>query len=194
MIIERRQNLTKLLLVRTSSKDSRLLDRMESHYSKPKGFVGRSLCYAVIYNWRYYGHIVAGSATLNLPNRHKFLGTNKEQLNNIVNNIFFNISPWDKKYPLRNFSSLVVKTWMSRVIQDWKAIYGDEVKGFETLIEPPRTGELYLRAGFSHIGTTKGYTCKRTKGSSKSEKYTGVRVWDYENLRPKHVLAYRIKD
>lgn len=51
---------------------------------------------------------------------------------------------------------------MKQIAVDWKQKYGDDVIAFETLIELPRTGELYKRAGYKEIGITKGYTCKRS--------------------------------
>lgn len=71
----------------TPKSDKRIKILMKYHYSKPKGFVGRSICYAIYYDDVYYGHIVGGSATLHLPNRNKYVSENN--LNLIVNNVFF---------------------------------------------------------------------------------------------------------
>lgn len=178
-------------LEQTKSNDARLLDRMKIHYSQPKGIVGRRLCYAVYFGDTYYGHIIAGSATLHLPGREDFFGV--YSLNQIINNIFFNVSG---EYPCRNFTSKVVKEFIKVSAVNWQEKYGDEVIGFETLVELPRTGELYKRAGWSVIGQTKGYTCKRVAGEA-TEKWIkdkggkGIRVWDTENLKPKLVLAYK---
>ena len=35
--------------------DPRILENMSIHYSQPKGFVGRNICYAVLYDGIYYG-------------------------------------------------------------------------------------------------------------------------------------------
>src|SRR3990167_11325583 len=179
-----------IILLQTKRTDPRLLERMKIHYSNPKGFVGRNICYAIFYDSIYYGHIVAGSATRFLPNRNEYFGITLKQLNNIINNIFFNISG---KYPIRNFTSKVVKEFTRRATPHWKTKYGDDVIGFETLIEKPRTGELYRRAGWNCIGETKGYTCKRVGGGISSDNWTGKRVWDVKNLRPKYVFCYKIK-
>ena len=183
-----------LTLIQTKRTDKRLLDKMKIHYSQPRGFVGRNICYAVMFNDIYFGHIVAGSATLHLPGRHDFLGTSKSQLNNIVNNIFFNVSPQpNSKYPVRNFTVKVIKVFVQYVVSDWNLKYGDEVLGLETLVEAPRTGELYLRAGWKKVGVTKGFTCKRIAGKS-TDSWSGKRVWkkDPASLRPKNVLCYKI--
>lgn len=182
-----------LELILTKRTDKRLLDRMEKHYSQPKGFVGRNMCYAVIFDGDYYGHTVAGSATRFLPNRHEFLGTSMEQLNNIVNNIFFNVRPVNCKYPTRNFTTKIIKKFVDVVTIDWENKYGDPVLGFETLVEKPRTGECYLRAGWVKVGETVGYTCKRVAGKG-TDSWSGKRVWDMKNLRPKNVLCYKIGD
>ena len=90
----------------TTKKDNRLLSRMEIHYSQPKDFVGRNICISIEHGGSYYGHIVFGSATKNLPGRHEFLGTTKDKLNNIVNNIFYNVCCQNiGKYPCRNFTT-----------------------------------------------------------------------------------------
>ena len=183
-----------LVLVKTKRTDARLLSRMEKHYSKPKGFVGRSVCYAVLVRGIYYGHIIGGSATRFLPNRHEFLGTDASKLNNIVNNIFFNVSPNEGKYPIRNFTSLVVKEFVQNISVDWCEKYGDVVVGFETLVEKPRPGTLYLRAGWVKVGETKGYTCKRVAGKG-TDSWSGKRVWNTNKncLRPKNVLCFKLK-
>ena len=61
--------------------------------------------------------------------------------------------------------------------------------GFESLIEPPRTAELYKKDNWIYTGITKGFTCKRIAGKEKGVFKYGKRVWDYENLRPKLVYV-----
>tara|TARA_R110000822_G_scaffold195842_1_gene333890 strand:- start:85 stop:426 length:342 start_codon:yes stop_codon:yes gene_type:complete len=107
-----------------------------------------------------------------------------------VNNIFYNVSHDGGGYPARNFTTRVLREFMDRVQKDWLVKYGDEVLGFETLVELPRTGELYRRAGFEVVGQTKGFTCKRVAGAG-SDSWGGARIWDTKNLRPKSVLCRR---
>lgn len=162
--------------------DAGLRARMKDHYSAPKGFVGRSLCYRVSVGGVTYGYTVWGSTAKWLPGRNpKFC-----DLNCIVNNLFYSVSKVNGAYPMRNFTSEVVIACLYRVSIDWFCKYGDMVDRFETLTEPPRTGELYRRAGFQHAGRTKGQTCKRTGGTG-SDSWKGARVWDTKNLRPKDV-------
>jgi hypothetical protein len=183
-----------ILLQITKRTDDRLLSLMENHYSQPKGFVGRSICYAISYDDIYYGHIVGGSATRFLPGRNEFLGINLDSLNSVVNNIFYSIHKVDNNYPLRNFTSKVLSTFESTVVKDWYVKYEDVVIGFETLVEKPRTGELYKKAGWVVVGETIGYTCKRVAGEG-SDSWSGKRVWntDKESLRPKIVLCKKYK-
>lgn len=182
-----------LELRQTKKTDKNLLVRMEKHYSKPQGFVGRSICYAVFYESVYYGHIIAGSATRFLPGRNEFLGITIKDLNQVINNIFFNVSPLNNgSYPTRNFTSSVVKLFVKQAQKDWQVKYGDVCVGFETLVEKPRTGDLYLRAGWVVVGETKGYTCKRVAGKG-TDDWSGKRVWNTnpDELRPKSILCYR---
>lgn len=178
----------KLIVVKNSDKSLR--NSMSVHYSAPKGFVGRNICYAVYYNDVLYGHTVGGSATRFLPGRNEYLGIGIDQLNNVINNTFFHIYKVDNRYPIRNFAQRVVAEWRRRVATDWVEKYGDPVIGFETLVELPRTGECYRRDGWVVTGTTIGYTCKRTAGNG-TDSWTGKRVWNTKELRPKLVLCRR---
>jgi hypothetical protein len=172
----------------TKRTDSRLLELMSRHYSQPLGFVGRNICYAVLWNGEYYGHIVGGSATKFLPGRNSFFEIEKNsQLVHVINNIFFHVEPF-QPYPIRNFTSHVVETWRHTCALDWQDKYGDFVRGWETLIELPRTGDLYRKDGWIEVGQTHGYTCKRTAGKG-TDSWSGKRVWDTKNLKPKLVLV-----
>lgn len=173
--------------------DATLQLEMQRHYSQPKGFVGRNICYAVICDDVRYGSIVAGSATRFLPGREDFFSVARVPLNKVINNIFFHIEPMGVcpvGYPLRNFAATVLKVFRSVSAVDWKAKYGDEIIGFESLVELPRTGECYKRDGWTLCGQTKGYTCKRVAGKG-TDSWSGKRVWDTENLRPKLVFVRR---
>ena len=92
---------------------------MEDHYSKPKGFVGRNICYAIYYNDIRYGSIVGGSATLHLPGRNSFFNIDKTYQNKIGNNIFYHVEKIDGKYPVRNFTSKILKLFRDQIKQDW---------------------------------------------------------------------------
>jgi hypothetical protein len=182
-----------LALVRVKRTHPALLEMMPRHYSAPKGFVGRNICYLI--EWapadlaqerQIFGAIVGGSATRFLPGRNEAL--RNAPLNNIVNNIFFHCEPHGDKYPARNFTTAVIALWRARMLIDWPAKYGDRVMGFETLVELPRAGECYRRDGWRESGITKGYTCKRVAGKG-SDNWTGRRVWNTEQLRPKRVLV-----
>lgn len=165
-----------------------MLERMAIHYSKPKGFVGRSICYAITVDGICYGTIAGGSATRHLPNREIIVG-----LNNGVNNIFFHIEKVNGSYPMRNFAQKVLCEYRSTIERDWLEKYGDAVSWHETLVELPRSGSCYLRDGWDVVGQTKGFTCKRVAGVS-TDGWSGRRVWDYKNLRPKLVLVFSLQN
>lgn len=177
-----------IVLEKTKRTDPRLLARMKVHYSQPKGFVGRNICYAVSFKGDYYGHIVGGSATRYLPGRDSFC-PDLSLLNNGVNNVFYNVSS-NNKYPLRNFTSRVVLEYLERIEVDWYCKYGDLVYWHETLVQKPRTGDLYLKAGFKVYGETKGYSCKR-EGGTGTDSWSGRRVWDVSDPKPKLCLYRR---
>jgi len=176
-------------LTRIPKSDLRLRVWMADHYSKPRGFVGRQLIYLVSVRGVVYGATVAGSAGLFLPGRNEFFPG--ASIHKIVNNTFFHISKKGGSYPVRNFATAIVAKFRSVVALDWPLNYGDDVEGWETLVEPPRTGELYLRDGWQHVGTTKGFTCRRVAGPG-TDDYSGARVWDTKNLHPKLVFARKL--
>ncbi len=178
-------------LVQTHKGNSDLQALMAAHYSQPKGFVGRQLIYFVEHDGERYGAIAAGSATRFLPGREAFFGC-VVPLNNHVNNTFFHIEKrGGGRYPYRHFAARVVAEWRNVVLGDWFARYGDRVLGWETLVELPRTGALYVRDGWTEVGMTKGFTCKRTAGKG-TDSWSGKRVWDMKNLRPKRVFVRAI--
>ena len=175
--------------------DPRILADMAVHYSQPKGFVGRNICYAITYDGVYYGAIVGGSSTLHLVGRDSFFGIvkpeKKANLRCIVNNIFFHIEKRSDRYPVRNMTSTVLRMFRELIAIDWLDKYGDSVIGFESLVELPRTGDAYKRDGWVEVGITVGNTCKRisSKNRHRTDSWTGQRVWDTKNLRPKRVFV-----
>lgn len=184
-----------LCLERIKRTDPRILADMAVHYSSTGGFVGRNICYAIIHDGTYYGAIVGGSATLHLVGRDEFFEiektVKKQTLRRIVNNIFFHIEKRGDRYPVPNMVPKVMHLFRERVVYDWQEKYGDPVIGFESLIELPRTGKAYERDGWTEVGITVGYTCKRVsgKGKHRTDSWTGQRVWDTKNKRPKRVFV-----
>jgi hypothetical protein len=170
-------------IVPTSKADPDLQSAMRRHYSQPRGFVGRQLFYRIEHEGACYGFIAFGSATKFLPGR-KVL----RSLKNGMNNIFYHVEKRDGQYPLRNFTTQALLLAENVAVRDYKNKYGNKVLWLETLVELPRTGELYRRAGYSCTGQTKGYTCKRVGGVG-TDTWSGKRVWDTENLRPKLVFV-----
>ena len=52
-----------LVLTLIKRTDVRILEDMKDHYSQPGGFVGRNLCYAILFNDIYFGSILPGGRT-----------------------------------------------------------------------------------------------------------------------------------
>jgi len=171
-----------LWLERVKRTHPEILANMAIHYSQPKGFVGRNICYLVMFGGKCFGSIAGGSATRFLPNREVIRG-----LNHGINNIFFHIEPRGG-YPTRNFAQKVLKKYRTQIERDWLEKYGEEPMWHETLVELPRIGECYKRDGWEEVGQTIGYTCKRTSGNG-TDSWSGKRVWDTKNLRPKRVFT-----
>ena len=184
-----------IILRQIKRTDPKLLANMAVHYSQPRGFVGRNICYAIEWNDSYYGGIVGGSATLHLVGRDTFFGITKENkkqiLKNIVNNIFYHVERIDGVYPVRNMVPKVLELFRFQIAKDWQLKYGDPVIGFESLVELPRNGDVYKRDGWTEVGITKGQTCKRVAGTG-TDSWSGKRVWNTENLRPKRVFVRSI--
>jgi len=173
-----------IVLEQVKRTNPRLLAMMSIHYSQPKGFVGRNICYLIFVSGVCYGAIVGGSATKFLPNRQIL-----SSLNNGVNNIFFHIERQNGRYPCRWFAPKVLEAYRRIIEMDWFLKYEDSALWHETLVELPRTGECYRRDGWTLIGQTKGYTCKRGAGKG-TDSWSGKRVWDTVNLRPKLVFTH----
>lgn len=158
----------------------------DEHYSHPRGFVGRQLFYEILWYNTVYGYIAFGSATRHLVGRPQWL-SNSVGLRHGLNNTFYHVTKIDNRYPCRNFTTMALLRAEITAREDYEHTYFDSVNWFETLVELPREGELYKKAGYLEVGVTKGYTCKRVAGTS-SDTWTGKRVWDTTHLRPKRVF------
>ena len=82
-----------------------------------------------------------------------------------------------------------MKAWREKINVDWLNKYGNKVIGYESLIEPPRTADLYKKDKWIMVGKTHGYTCRRIPGKEKGLFKTGKRLWDRKNLKPKLVFC-----
>ena len=171
-----------------SKSDPDIQKYMSVHYSHPEGFVGRQIMYRIWVDDVPCGAIAGGSATQHLPGRDEFFA-DQFKLQNIINNTFYHL---ENNTDDRNLGTKVLKLWRSAIVNDWQFMYHSPVIGFETLVELPRTGSLYKADNWTLVGTTKGYTCKRTGGVSASEKFGGVRVWNYDDLKPKLVFCKHV--
>lgn len=184
------EKILKLIKVNLSDQELRMM--MGEHYSCPKGFVGKRIIYGITYAGKNYGFIAGGSPTLYLPGRNEYFGITKQELNyKIVNNNFYHIEKIDNRYPLSNFTVRVISEWRKRIQEDWKKQYGDDIVGYESLVELPRIGEIYRRDKWDLVGQTKGFTCKRIGGKG-SDSWGGKKVWSKNTLRPKLVFCKKV--
>jgi hypothetical protein len=200
-------------LERISKGDLLLRIASNNHYSEPGGFVGRFLGYAVWCSSDYLGVIVGGSATMHLVGRNAFFDIESSGLNNVINNTLFHIErprdmpPFEyirddgtlrvaerrKPYPVRNITNHILAEWRRVAKRDWENTYQNEVLGFESLVQIPRTGEVYRRDGWSLVGETKGFSCRRVGGESATEKFDGRRVWEFDATKRKLVFCRRVE-
>ena len=135
------------------------------HYVGSKGTVGRQFHYIVYYNGLAVGAISAGSAVFAHKKRDTILQVTQEEkqggLRNIVNNTMFRLTRPPNEAPL---ATEVLSLWKERVEIDWATKFGDVVRSFETLDEPPRWGGIYKLDGWKRIGNTAGLGARRPEG------------------------------
>ena len=147
------------------------------HYVGSKGTVGRQLHYIVYYQGQAVGGISAGSAIFAHKKRDAFLKITKEEqqggLRHIANNTMFRMTRPKDAPPL---ATEVLRVFKETVKKDWLEEYGDYIRAFETLVEPPRWGGIYKLDGWKRIGNTAGLGARRPEGHGTAGKNsTGVR-------------------
>lgn len=181
-------------LVKIKKSNLGLLRSAKEHYVLQKGMpLGRLLCFEIVCQGTIWGYICAGGSTrtpvgknsYKVPlfgtkdiyvekkgvTRDKWFGISKEQgCNNIVDNVFFHMLPRDGDYPCRNFTTKILQLWRKKTIEYWKIKYGVNVTGFQTMVGGERTGETYIRDGWTLIGRTMGYSRSYNAGKYASKK------------------------
>jgi len=135
------------------------------HYVGSKGTIGRQFHYIVYFDGNAVGAISGGSAVFAHKKRDTILEIGKEErsggIRNIVNNTMFRLTRPSTDEPL---ATDVLKLWKERVEVDWTTKFGDVVRCFETLVEPPRWGGIYKLDGWKRIGKTTGLGARRPEG------------------------------
>ena len=135
---------------------------------------------------------MAGSAVMHLKGRDEFFALNgdkKTEIQSIINNTFYHVEKVNGSYPMRwRFVAKVLGVFRETAGRDWERKYETTVIGFESLVELPRTGGIYLEDGWREVGRTVGYTCKRVAGKG-TDSWTGKRVWNVDDKRPKRVFC-----
>jgi hypothetical protein len=147
------------------------------HYVGSKGTVGRQLHYIVYFNGHAVGGISAGSAIFAHKKRDKYLGIGEAEkrggIRHIVNNTMFRMIRPSSEEPK---ATAVLSVFKTTAIDDWYKSYGDHVRAFETLVEPPRWGGIYKLDGWRRIGNTMGLGARRPEGhGTAGRNSTGVR-------------------
>lgn len=148
-------DISKIELRWRTENSSDLIKRFHG-YVPSTHYVGRQLNYSIWCQGHEIGFTGIGSAILAMGGRDKFIGWTKQQrmahITNVANNwrytLINNLPP--------NTGSKVLGLVTRRAREDWKNRYGDELVLLETLVELPRTGKVYIAAGWKPVGNTIG--------------------------------------
>jgi hypothetical protein len=164
-------------LIRTAFDNPFIQLLWRQHYVGSKGTVGRQIHYIIYHKKKAVGAISAGSAMFANKKRDEFLGVTQEEkkkgVRHIINNTMFRlIRPKDDEPK----ASSILKLFREVVTLDWLKDYGDHVRAFETLVEPPRWGGIYKIDGWKKLGMTAGLGARRPLGhGTMGKNSTGVR-------------------
>lgn len=141
--------------------ERRQWDRLmrEHHYLGLRSFVGESLRYVAEWQERWVALLGWCSAALKCQARDRFIGWSEvvkwQRLNLVVNNARFLILSGER---VVNLASRVLSLNLKRLSGDWELAYGHPVLLAETFVDPRRfSGTCYRAAGWTEIGTTRGY-------------------------------------
>lgn len=125
------------------------------HYPGSKGIVGRQLNYFVKKDSKVVGIIGVNSPPLNYKKFREYFKTDNEKL--FVNNNVFRLLD-----NTPNLATRVLKIFKYRIKKDYKEIYGDDLMGIITFVEPPRKGTIYKASGWDCLGETQGIHVTRS--------------------------------
>jgi len=127
------------------------------HYVPNNDCIGRQIHYLIFNNNIPIGIISGASTAWSVKSRDAFFG-DKFNRNLIINNNVFRLEDHQK-----NFATQIVKMWRYQIAKDWNDVYGDVIIGYDTFVEPPRTGALYKADNWTCTGETSGIS-KRHHG------------------------------
>lgn len=125
------------------------------HYPGSLGIVGRQLNYFIKYNAEVIGIIGCNSPPLNYKLFNSYFNGGHTELNWLNNNVFRLLRHE------HNLGTRVLKIFRQRILKDYPLIYGDELIGLITFVEPPRTGTIYKADNWEYLGETQGKRCYR---------------------------------
>lgn len=150
------------------------------HYPKSKGIVGRQLNYLIYFEGSPVGIISAVSPPLNYKLFRKFFNVTDDKA--FVNNGVFRIV----RSPKKNFATQVLKVFRLRIKADYLDVYGDNLLGIITFVEPPRNGGIYLADNWLKLGKTQGVEVRRrgTDWINKTYSKTGNKKWIFAYKYP----------
>jgi hypothetical protein len=120
------------------------------HYVPNHGQIGRQLHYLIVSDGPVVGIISGASSVYAVKCRDAFFGAVFDR-DRIINNTVFRLEQND-----RNAATQILCLWRRRVVADWTRVYGQVPIGFETFVEPPLTGTIYLADNWQCVGETTG--------------------------------------
>jgi predicted transposase YbfD/YdcC len=144
----------------TSPEESLWNDLMgRHHYLGFQSIVGESMKYVAILDGTWVGLIGWGTAAFKSGHRDKWIGwaaaVQYKRLKFIANNVRFLILPGKR---IKNLASRILSLNLKRLSLDWEAVYGHPIILAETFVDMGRfQGTCYRAAGWSELGSTRGY-------------------------------------
>ncbi len=151
------------------------------HYLGHRKMPGANLKYLAFAGKSPVAALSFRAASLKMKPRDYYIGWSEEQktkhLMQLANNNRFLILPWVR---VKNLGSYLLSHVIRHLLQDWHQFYNQELILLETYVDPRwYQGTVYKAAGWTHIGSTLGFTKKGT-----SYIYHG---------HPKEVFVYPLK-
>lgn len=158
-----------------------------THYPGSKGICGRSQNYIILYKNKLTGIIGFNSPPQMVSDVDKYFNINKEnrkaKLSRILNNNVYRLVVSEP-----NLASRVLSLIIPRLKKDYEESYGERLIGLMTFVEPPRDGKCYQASGWTYVGETKGFSCKRggREGKWKKKQWSKSGVKKHIYVKPLH--------
>lgn len=158
------------IVIAETKQDKNLANKIvEEHHSyvASSKTVGRCIKYLVYFEERVVGTFWIGSGFKPTPKAIlNFFETSQKEFDKIFNSVADN-----KRFcmieKIPNLGTQVLKAVRLRAKQDWKSLYGDDLKAIITTIGNNKKGSVYLADNWKPIGETAGLPAKRKSVSMK---------------------------